>query len=57
MSECSTAVTTEHREKKIAATVLDRAETPVLRLTGRDDALYERHLAFDNAVRLSETTP
>jgi hypothetical protein len=46
------AATTERREKKAAATLLDIAETPALRLTGSDDALYERHLAFDNVVRL-----
>ena len=56
MSVFSTAITTERREKKPAVTVLDSAETPALRLTGSDDALYERHLAFDNVVRLSETS-
>jgi starch phosphorylase len=56
MSTLSSAAASQRREKQRAPAALDGVETPSLRLTGSEDALYERHLAFDDVVRLSETT-
>ena len=56
MSNLSSARASQRRQKQSSPAALDGAETPALRLTGSEDALFERHLAFDNVVRLSETT-
>jgi len=56
MSIPSSTAASLRREKQRPPAAPDGGETPSLRLTGSEDALYERHLAFDNVVRLSETT-
>jgi glycogen phosphorylase len=56
MSILSSMAASQRREEPTPPAAQDGGEPPSLRLTGSEDALYERHLALDNVVRLSETT-
>jgi glycogen phosphorylase len=56
MSILSSMAASQRREESTPPAAQDGGEPPSLRLTGSEDALYERHLALDNVVRLSETT-